>query len=404
MSARPSGAISRRSLLAGGFSSLAAAQSAVSERARRLHADAFVFDAHLHAVTKQFYKGGSFGKRLPDGQFDLIRAKEGGLDAMFLTLYVMEDYYPARHETKQVLRLLDEAYRQVDANSDKIALAFTPADIRRINASGRIAAVLDLEGSFDLDGDLRVLRTLHRAGLRSLQLPAHNYTSNFADSCCAEPRFGGLTEHGRDVVRECNRMGIVINVAHAAEKTTIQAAETSRHPIVSTHDGFRRFNNIPRTLTDEAFKAIAATGGVVGFHMGNEFHNRAQYEHRLKLAGKPFYDRRDAERFRDKSITDVDREVGAHYETDGVPTPDNLRMTPVEWFKVVEYGIELAGEDHVGLGTDFDGGPTLPRGMRDVRDYPLLTEAMLQRGWSETRIRKFLGLNMLRVLETVAKG
>lgn len=396
--------MSRRSLLAGAFGSLAPAQASVSERARRLHADAFVFDTHLHAVTKQFYKGGSFGTRLPDGQFDLVRAKEGGLDAMFLTLYVMEDYYPARHETKQVLRLLDEAHRQIESNSDKIALALTPADIRRINDSGRIAAVLDLEGGFDLDGDLRVLRMLHRSGLRSLQLPAHNYANNFADSCCAKPRFGGLSEHGRELVRECNRIGMTINVAHSSEQTTIQAAETSRHPIVSTHDGFRRFNDIPRTLTDAAFKAIAAKGGVIGFHIGNEFHNRAQYEHRLKLAGKPFYDRSDAERFRNKSIEEVDREVGAHYGTEGVPTPDALRWTAVEWLKVVEYAIELAGEDHVGLGTDFDGGPTLPRGIRDVRDYPVLTEAMLQRGWSESRIRKFLGLNMLRVFETVAKG
>lgn len=374
----------------------------LADRARKLHASAFVLDAHAHVVNRQFYKGGSLGDRLPDGQFDLVRAKEGGLKALFFTMFIPEDYYPARFETKQALRLLDEAYRQLERNSDKVEIALEPKDLDRINAKGKIAAILDLEGGYDLDGDLGVLRMLYRLGLRSLQLPAHNYANRFAESCCAAAPFHGLTEHGREFIRECNRLGMMLNLAHASPDTTIQAAETSKHPLLATHEGFRKFNDIPRTLTDEAYRALAKKGGVIGFHIGNEFHNRAQYLYRTKLAGKPFFDRSDADQLKDLPIIQIDKHA-ATFQNEGTPTPDNLLFSLDQWFNVVDYAISIAGEDHVGLGTDFDGGPTLPRGMRDARDYPMFTEAMLRRGWSETRIRKFLGLNVRRVWETVSK-
>lgn len=387
-----------------GAAALRAAVPDLSERARQLHASAFVLDAHVHVVNKQFYKGGSLGTRLPDGHVDLIRAKEGGLKALFFTMFISEDYYPARYETKQALRLMDEAWHQLELNRDLVEPAFRPADLDRINGAGKIAAILDLEGGYDLDGDLGVLRMLHRLGLRCLQLPAHNYANRFAESCCAASPFHGLTEHGRDFIQECNRLGMMINLAHSSQETIIQAAEVSRHPLLATHEGFRKFNDIPRTLTDKAFRALAKNGGVIGFHIGNEFHNRAQYEYRTKRAGKAFFDRSDADKFKDRSINDIDHAVGSNYHTEGVPTPDELLFSLDEWFKVVDHAIEVAGEDHVGLGTDFDGGPTLPRGMRDMRDYPMFTEAMLRRGWNETRIRKFLGLNVRRVFEAVTQG
>ncbi len=376
----------------------------VSERARKLHASAFVFDAHLHVVNKQFYRGGSMRGPLPDGHVDLQRAKEGGLKSLFFTMFIPEDYYPARYETKQALRLLDEAYSQLEHNKDLLEVALRPSDLDRINRAGKIAAVLDLEGGYDLDGDLRVLHMLHRLGLRCLQLPAHNYANRYAESCCAASPFHGLNEQGREFVQECNRTGMMLNLAHSSQQTIIDAAEISKLPLLATHEGFRKFNDIPRTLTDDAFRALAKKGGVIGFHIGNEFHNRAQYEHRTKRAGKPFFDRSDAEKFRNRSIAEIDQALGRNYRTEGVPTPDELLFTLDQWFQVVDHAIDVAGEDHVGLGTDFDGGPTLPRGMRDVRDYPMMTEAMLRRGWSETRIRKFLGLNVRRVFEAASKG
>src|SRR5689334_21847816 len=132
----------------------------VSDRAAQIHRDALVFDAHVHVVDRQFYHGGDMGQRLDDGQFDLVRAKEGGLDAMFFSLFVTEQYYPARLETKQTLRLIDAAYQQLEKNKDKLQLAFNASDVERISGSGKIAAFMDLEGGFDLEGDPAVLRDL----------------------------------------------------------------------------------------------------------------------------------------------------------------------------------------------------------------------------------------------------
>ncbi len=142
----------------------------VSDRARTLHRRSLVFDAHIHAIEREFYHGGDIGERKPDGQFDLPRAKDGGLGAMFFSFYVTEDYYPGRFETKQALRLIDACIAQIQANRATIEIASNATDIQRIRAAGKIAAVLDIEGSFDLDGDLGVMRNFYRLGLRSMQL------------------------------------------------------------------------------------------------------------------------------------------------------------------------------------------------------------------------------------------
>ena len=197
----------------------------LSDRARTLHHDALVFDAHVHVVNRQFYHGGDMGERVDDGQFDLPRAREGGLDAMFFSLFVTEQYYPARVETQQVLRLVDAAYEQLARNKDKIELAFNASDVERISATGKIAAFMDLEGGFDLDGDLAVLRNLYRLGLRSFQLPAHNWANSFADSCCAPPggaasTIAGAQSSGKPIV--------------SAWSSTSPMARTRRSPRRST--------------------------------------------------------------------------------------------------------------------------------------------------------------------------
>jgi membrane dipeptidase len=376
----------------------------VSDRARTLHQDALVFDAHIHVVNRQFYHGGDMGQRVNDGQFDLGRAKEGGLDAMFFSLFVTEHYYPARVETKQVLRLIDAAYDQLARNKDKIELALNASDIERIARSGKIAAFMDLEGGFDLDGDLSVLRNLYRLGLRSFQLPAHNWANNFADSCCAPPKWHGLNDRGRAVVREANRLGMVINVSHGSDDTISQAIDVSADPLLATHHGLRSFNDIPRTMPDDLLRKLAAKGGVIGFQIGNEFHNVKVFNWRTEHAGKPFWDTTDIGRKEaGMTIEELDTLAAPQFPMVGVEVPEDLKFTPYEWLGVVDRAIQLVGEDHVMLGSDFDGGPILPRGMRDVRDLPMLTDAMLKRGWSDSRIRKFLGGNLLRVVREITE-
>jgi membrane dipeptidase len=302
------------------------------------------------------------------------------------------------------LRLVDLALTQLEKNRDRIELARNATDIERIRRTGKIAAVLDLEGGFDLDGDLGVLRTLYRLGMRSAQLTAHNWANNFADSCCSPPKFGGLNDRGRAVVREMNRLGMVINVSHSSDKTMEQAIELSTDPVVATHHGLRSFNNIPRNISDELLKKLAAKGGLIGFHVGNEFHNVKAFEWRTKNAGKPFWDTSEiAARKTPETIEEIDRKVAPQFPMVGVGIPEEIKFTPKQWFDVVERTIQLVGEDHVMLGTDFDGGPTPPRGMRDISDMAMLTEAMVERGWSEQRIRKFLGENLLRVFRKITE-
>jgi membrane dipeptidase len=393
-----------RSIIAVLAAATAAAQPNISERARKLHQDAFVFDAHVHMIDRQFYLGGDIGERVADGQVDLPRAKEGGIDAMFLSFFVSEDYYPQRFETKQVFRLMDLALTQLEKNRATIEIAHTASDIERINKAGKMAAVLDLEGGFDLDGDLGILRDLYRLGLRSAQLPAHNWTNNFADSCCAPPKWHGLNDRGRAVIREMNRLGMIINISHASDETISQAIDVSADPIVATHHGLRSVNNIPRNMPDELVKKLAAKSGVIGFQIGSDFHKVAAFEWNKQHSGKPFWDTSDiAARKPQMTIEEIDRKLAPKFPMAGTDMPADVRITADEWVAVVDRAIQLVGEDHVALGTDFDGDPPLPAGMRDVRDLAMITDAMLRHGYSEARIRKFLGGNLLRVFRQVTE-
>jgi membrane dipeptidase len=383
--------------------SLTAAE--LSERARALHRGSLVFDGHVHAIEREFYQGGDIGQRKPDGQFDLVRARDGGLGAMFFSFYVTEDYYPGRFETKQALRLIDACIDQIRANSSAIEIALNATDVERIHASGKIAAVLDIEGSFDLDGDPAVMRDFYRLGLRSMQLSAHNWQNNFADSCCAGAfKWKGLNDRGRAWIHEANRLGMVINVSHASDDAISQAIDASSDPVIATHHGLRQVNDIPRNMPDWLLKKLASRGGVIGFQIGNEFHNRRVFDWVTQHAGKPFWDTKAIqERTTPMTIFDIDQIAGRGFPMVGSAAPDEIKLSVDEWVGVVDRAIQLVGEDHVALGTDFDGGPTPPRDLHDISDLPAITDAMLRRGYSEERIRKFLGGNLLRVFSEITE-
>ncbi len=379
------------------------AQSAASGRAAALHRAALVFDAHIHAIDREFYHGGDIGERKSDGQFDLPRAREGGLGALFFSIFVTEDYYPGRLETRQALRMLDGAFDQIARNAQTIEVAHNASDIERIRRGGRIAAVLDVEGSFDLDGDLAVLRAMYRLGVRSAQLSAHNWTSNYVDSCCSPAKWHGLNERGRAWIREMNRLGMVINVSHASDEAISQAIDVSSDPVIATHHGLRAVNDIPRNMPDWLIEKLAAKGGMIGFQLGSEFHSRQAFEWAAAHAGKPFWDTAGISERAALPIDEIDRLVAPKFPMMPAPIPPEVRTGVDDWVGVVDRAIRLVGEDHVALGSDFDGGPPLPREMRDIRDLPLITEAMLRRGYSEERIRKFLGGNLLRVFRQVTE-
>jgi membrane dipeptidase len=377
----------------------------ISPQALTIHQRAFVFDGHVHALDREFYHGGSMGDRRADGQWDLPRAREGGEGAFFLSVFVPEEYYPSRFETKQTLRRIDHALRQLKENRNLVELALNADDVERIRAKGKMAAVLDIEGSYDLDGDLGVLRDLHRMGLRAAQLSAHNWNQNYADSCCSPPRSNGLTPHGRDVIREMNRLGIMINVSHSSDDTISQVIDMSDGPVIATHHGLRSVNNIPRNMPDWLLKKLAAKGGIIGFQIGSEFSYPKEYEWLTAQRGKTFFDTSSIpDKVKGKTIYEVDKLVAPQFPMPGAHVPDSVMMSVDDWVAVVDRALQLVGEDHVALGTDFDGGPTLARGMRDVRDLPMITDAMLRLGYKEERINKFWGGNLLRFFRQVSQG
>jgi len=384
----------------------AADQSApkISSRALEIHRRAFLFDAHVHALDREFYNGGSMGERKADGQWDLVRAREGGEGAFFLSVFVPEEYYPSRFEAKQTFRRIDHALRQLEENRNLVELALNADDVERIRAKGKMAAVLDIEGSYDLDGDLGILRDLYRMGLRAAQLSAHNWNQNYADSCCSAPKSNGVTAHGRDLIREMNRLGMMINVSHSSDDTISQVIDVSDSPVIATHHGLRSVNNIPRNMPDLLLKKLAAKGGIIGFQIGSEFAYPKEYEWVTAERGKTFFDTSSVpDRVKGKTIYEVDQMVASQFPMPGARVPDSVMMAVDDWVTVVDKAIQMVGEDHVALGTDFDGGPTLARGMRDVRDLPMITDAMLRRGYSEERIDKFWGGNLLRFFRQVGQ-
>jgi len=360
-----------------------------------------VMDGHVHVMSRQLLEGSDIGQRYTNGHVDLPRAREGGVQAMFFSLYTPEPYYPARHEVKNTFRVAELALEQIRNNSGVIELALNAGDIRRIAAAGKIAAFLDLEGAFDLDGDLLILRALHRMGLRSLQLVAHNYTNNFADSCCDVRKWGGLNDHGRKVVAEMNRLGMVINIAHASEETILQTVEASKAPVAYTHGGFRHIIDIPRLISDKAAKAVAAKGGVIGIQFGSTFNNPAYYRWAYKKPPVASISERLG-RYATMSIAEIDK-----IEAAAIPfvfkgtMPEEYWMGTDQLAKVIDYGVNLVGEDHIALGSDFDGGPPLPREIKDISNYGEMRKALARLGYSEPRIRKIMGLNWLRLIGEV---
>lgn len=365
----------------------------------------FVMDGHIHMMSRQLLQGLDIGNRYPDGTVDLPRIIEGGLTALFFSVYTPEPYYPGRHEVKNTFRVVQLALEQIEKNHQFIELALTASEIERINKKGKVAAFLDLEGGFDLDGDLNILKALYRLGLRSVQLTAHNENNGFIDSCYGKPAWGGINDHGRKVISEMNRLGMLINVAHASDDAILQSVEASNHPIAYTHGGFRGIVDHVRCISDECAKAIAAKGGVVGLQFGNTFNNPKYVEWvKSNPAAKskpPFAANFSA----NPSIAEIDEQEAKTlpFVYKGV-VPEEYVMGVDQLARVIDYGVRLIGEDHVAFGSDFDGGVPLPKQMKDVSDYPELIKALRDLGYSDERVRKICGLNWLRVIRRVTEG
>ncbi|MGE0131002.1 MAG: dipeptidase [Blastocatellales bacterium] len=348
------------------------------ERAAKLHREAIVVDTHNDVTSPMTDEGFDLGARDTSGkiQTDIPRMKEGGLDAEFFAIYVASKYAKEGGAARRAMDMIDGVYEQARRHPGSLEMAFTTEDIRRLHKSGKTAALMGIEGGHAIEDSLSALRQFYKLGVRYMTL-THTNTNNWADSGGgignpAEKRHGGLSDFGREVVREMNRTGMMVDISHVADDTFWDVIETTQAPVIASHSSCRALTNVPRNMTDDMLKALAKNRGVVMINFYNGFINTEYAKPGMPAPAKPA----------DKATMDM---LMQHFE----------------------HAIKVAGIDHVGIGSDFDGvDGLLPGGMEDVTKLPTITYELLKRGYSDADVKKVLGENLLRVMsevESVAK-
>lgn len=353
----------------------AQSESQLRERAMKLHRDAIVIDTHNDITSPIADEGFDMGARDTSGriQTDIPRMKEGGLDAEFFSIYVASSYAKDGGAARRALQMMDGVYEQIRRHPGSLELAGTVADIRRISKAGKIASLMGIEGGHAIEDSLPALRMFYRMGIRYMTL-THTNTNNWADSAGGisvkgENRHSGLSDFGKDVVREMNRLGMMVDISHVSDETFNDCIEVSRAPLIASHSSCRALTNVPRNMSDEMLRALAKNGGVVMINFYNGF-------------------------------------INTEYARPGMPAPTKPaeKATLDMLMQHFEHAIKVAGIDHVGIGSDFDGvDGMLPPGMEDVTKLPTITYELLRRGYSEKDVRKVLGENLLRVMGEVER-
>ncbi len=370
----------------------------VSPRAATLHREAIVIDLHIDTPQRFLDEGFDLAARDAHGHIDLPRMKAGGLDASFMSIYVDMRTYTGDLATKRALQLIDTVHEQARLHPDQLTLATTAAEVRRAHKEGKVVLLMGMEGGTPIANDLRLLRDFHRLGVRYLTL-THSLNNDWADSSTDKPAHNGLTDFGKDVVREMNKLGMMVDISHVSDKAFYDALEASQAPMIASHSSCRALNGHARNMTDDMIKALAAKGGVIhiNYHigfLGEDF--RTAY-------GKVADEYRAKSRELDKQYANNPKALLAAQES--LQKEYRAALPPVTWERILEHldhAVKLVGADHVGLGSDFDGA-WMPEGMDDASHLPRITQALLDRGYSEADIKKILGGNTLRVMEEVEK-
>lgn len=377
----------------------AASAGEVSARARQVHDRAIVVDTHDDTTERLVYdKAFDIAKRNADGNLDIPRMREGGLDALFFSIWIPGDVTgpPA---VKRALDQIDAVREAVRTHPQDLMLATTAADIRRAAAEHKIAALMGVEGGHMIDSDLGLLRTYAALGVRYLTL-THALNTTWADSSGEKGVHDGLTPFGKDVVRELNRLGMMVDISHVSDKTFFDALEITKAPMIASHSSARAIANAPRNMTDDMLRAMTKNGGVV---MVNYHAGFISEEFRAATRGPALT--AQAAAISKRCGTDEACDIR---ETERM-NQDAMRkglLPMVSWEKIIDHidhVAKIAGIDHVGLGSDFDGS-TMPIGMEDVSKLPKITDALLKRGYSEQDVEKILGGNILRVMEQVERA
>jgi membrane dipeptidase len=398
--------VSRASLLCLLLCSLAFAQ-AISPRARSIHNSAIVIDTHADTPQRFLYEKFDIGTTDPkdNGHISLDKARAGNLGAEFFSIWA-DPSTTKGHFAKSTFDMIDSVYEQAARHPDRMMMAFSVADIERGHKEKKLAALMGIEGGHSIENDIHLLRDYCRLGVRYMTLSWSN-TNEWADSSgdINAPKVehhNGLTDFGKQVVLEMNRLGMMVDISHVADKTFYDALATTKAPVIASHSSARALTNHPRNMTDDMLRALARNGGVVQVNFYSAFVDedyRKAAEAQKKDADAAV-DARVAElEAAGKTVTYLDKDQIERQWAAKIPRPPLKSL-----IDHIDHIAKVAGVDHVGLGSDFDGvsGAT-PEGIDSAADLPRITQALLDRGYSAEDIRKILGGNLLRVFGEVER-
>lgn len=371
----------------------------VSSDVGTIHRRAIAIDMHADTPQRLLDEKVDLSQRLSDGHFDSVRAREGGLDAQFFSIWVEPQLFGGGGRT--AMKRADEQIAAVRALPEKHPeiwqFATTAGDIRRITSENKLAALTGMEGGYAIDENIENVERYYKLGVRYMS-PAWTVSLSWAGSSGDDiGRTRGLNEFGREVVREMNRLGMMVDVSHVSDKTFWDIVNTSSKPVIATHSGCRAITNVPRNLTDEMIQAIGRTGGVVNVIFYPEHLEPGWSEKKKKVDAEIAA---EVQRASDEEKGDVAHKKLAR---DRVRREEFAkRLPPVAVSRLVDHidhVVKLIGVDHVGIGSDFDGVQSTLSNLSDISQLPNLTIELLRRGYSESDIDKILGGNMLRVME-----
>lgn len=372
-----------------------------------LHASSLVIDTHADTPQRFVDECWDFSDPLGGGMLNLASARAGNLAAEFFAIWVEPVQWRGRYAFR-TLQLIDGVLEQIRTHATDMRLGLAPEDIRQAHVDGMFCALMGIEGGHSIESDLGLLRIYHQLGVRYMTLTWSN-TNEWADSSGDEHddsvlHHNGLTAFGREVVREMNRLGMMVDVSHVSDKTFWDVLKTTHAPIIASHSSARALTNSPRNLTDEQLRAVATNNGVVMVNFYPSFISDAWHDAWVATAAQraALYEAAAAP-YRDRGVPipysvplEVDREFYARELAGKLPlVPFG---TLIDHF---DHVAKVAGIDHVGIGSDFDGFGILPAGIQSAADLPKITEALIHRGYTAEQLRKLLGGNLLRVFGDV---
>ena len=366
--------------------------------AERVLQQAIIIDTH--ADTPQMMLDEGYDLAQPDSPFmiSIPKMRQGHLCAEFFSIWV-DVGWPKQELIHRALDLIDVVYEQVGRHSDVLGMATTADEIVRLHLQGKFAILLGVEGGHIIQDDLRALDIYYRLGVRYMTL-THTANTEWADSSGDKPKWNGLTNFGKQVVERMNRLGMMVDISHVSDKTFYDTLAATKAPVIASHSSCRALCDVPRNMTDDMIRALAKNGGVMDINFYPGFLSPDFAAAYKKVAPQIHADESAAEKqyANDrKRLAEESRNIWARYASQ-FPAPSYTTIADH-----IDHAVQVAGIDHVGLGSDFDGIDSAPKGMEDVSKLPDLVRELARRGYSEEDLKKILGGNLLRVMRQVER-